>query len=175
MVVYQFWLLFIKLLWCISTVVLSWSTDYQDLGYLWLLWTALFYSTVHMYINLHCCVYLLGWFLITGTCDQLVEVIPYTRGCAYNQVPYFITFSIRCHRQVILGHFLPLQSPDNPENQNFKIEKTPGHIILHICTINGNHLIYGSWDMEHDRQKFFVILDCFLPFYPPMEPENQNF
>ena len=24
---------------------------------------------------------------------------------------------------VILGHFLPFQSPDNQENQNFKIEK----------------------------------------------------
>ena len=24
---------------------------------------------------------------------------------------------------VILGHFLPFQPPDNPENQNFKIEK----------------------------------------------------
>ena len=30
--------------------------------------------------------------------------------------------------------------------------------------------------MECDRQNFFVILDCFLPFYPPpMDPENQNF
>ena len=72
---------------------LSWSTDCQDLGYPWLLWAALFYSTIHMYIKLYCCVYLLGWFLITGTCDQLVEVIPYTSGCAYNEVPNFITFS----------------------------------------------------------------------------------
>ena len=73
---------------------LSWSIDCQDLGHLWELWAALFYSTVHMYIKLYCCVYLLGWFLITGTCDQLVEVITYTSGCAYNQVPYFITFSL---------------------------------------------------------------------------------
>ena len=28
--------------------------------------------------------------------------------------------------------------------------------------------------MEHDRQ-FFVIPDRFLPFYPPMDPKNQNF
>ena len=71
---------------------LSWSTDCQDLGHLWELWAALFYSTVHMYIKLYCCVYLLGWFLITGTCDQLVEVIPYTSGCAYNQVPFSLNF-----------------------------------------------------------------------------------
>ena len=54
-------------------------------------------------------------------------------------------------------------------------KKTPGDItILHICTINDSHMMYGSWDMEHDRQ-FFVILDHFLPFYPPMDPKNQNF
>ena len=28
--------------------------------------------------------------------------------------------------------------------------------------------------MECDRQ-FFVIMDRFLPFYPPMDLENQNF
>ena len=43
-----------------------------------------------------------------------------------------------------------------------------------MCTINDNHMMYGSSDMEHDRQ-FFVILDCFFPFYPPNNPENQNF
>ena len=25
------------------------------------------------------------------------------------------------------------------------------------------------------QTEFFVTLDCFLPFYPPMDPENQNF
>ena len=35
--------------------------------------------------------------------------------------------------------------------------------------------MYGSSDMERNRQNFFVILDCFFPFYPPMDPENQNF
>ena len=36
-------------------------------------------------------------------------------------------------------------------------------------------MINGSWDMEHDRHNFFVILNCFLPFSAPMDPENQNF
>ena len=53
-----------------------------------------------------------------------------------------------------------------PENQNFEIEKTAGDIIiLHICTMNDNHVMYSFWDMECNRQ-FFAILDCFLPFYP---------
>ena len=64
----------------------------------------------------------------------------------------------------ILGHFLPFQPLDNLENQNLNIEKTPGDIIsLHICTVNDNHMMYGSWDIERNRQ-FFVILDCFFPF-----------
>ena len=29
--------------------------------------------------------------------------------------------------------------------------------------------------MERDQQEFFVILDRFLPFYPPNDPQNQNF
>ena len=39
-------------------------------------------------------------------------------------------------------------------------------IILHICTKNHNHIMYGSWDIRHDRQSFFVILGYFLLFYP---------
>ena len=35
--------------------------------------------------------------------------------------------------------------------------------------------MYGSRDMESDTQNFFVILDRFLPFHPPMDSENQNF
>ena len=31
-------------------------------------------------------------------------------------------------------------------------------------------LRYGAW-----RTQFFVILDCFLPLYPPNNPKNQNF
>ena len=37
-------------------------------------------------------------------------------------------------------------------------------IILHRRTINENHIMYSSRDMERTRQ-FFLILDHFLPFY----------
>ena len=59
---------------------------------------------------------------------------------------------------VILGHFLPFQPTDNPENQNFKIEKkAPRDIInLHICNINEKH-----------NTEFFAILGRFLPFHGP--------
>ena len=48
-----------------------------------------------------------------------------------------------------------------------KWKKTPEDIIiLQICTINDSHMMYDSWDMESNRQNFFVILDHFLTFYP---------
>ena len=40
-----------------------------------------------------------------------------------------------------------------------------GIFILHMCTINDNHIMHGSWDMECNTY-FFVILDHFLPFSP---------
>ena len=61
--------------------------------------------------------------------------------------------------------FFPFDPPNNLKNQNFaKMKTMPGDIILHMCTINDNHKIYGSWDMERDRQ--FVILDHFFPLLP---------
>ena len=47
---------------------------------------------------------------------------------------------------VILDCFLPFYSPMDPENQSFEeMKKTPGDIIvLHMSTINDNHIMYGS-------------------------------
>ena len=71
---------------------------------------------------------------------------------------------------VILGHFLPFNPPLKKKQKSkfWKMKKeTPGDIIiLHMCTINDNHMMHGSWDVKHDGQEFFVILDRFLLFYP---------
>ena len=57
-----------------------------------------------------------------------------------------------------------------------KLEKTPGDImILHICTISDNHMMYSSWDTQCNGQNFLSFWNHFLPFCPPMDPENQNF
>ena len=47
---------------------------------------------------------------------------------------------------VILDHFLPFYPPSNPKNQNLKKIKTPAGdiIILHMCNLNDNHMMYGS-------------------------------
>ena len=36
-------------------------------------------------------------------------------------------------------------------------------------------MIYGSRDMEHDRQNFLSFWTIFCPFYPSNNPKNQNF
>ena len=66
---------------------------------------------------------------------------------------------------VILGHFLPFIGP---KNQNLeKMKKMPRYIIiiLLICTINGNHMMYVSLDMECNRCNFchFGPFFAFLP------------
>ena len=55
------------------------------------------------------------------------------------------------------GPFFPFSPTNNPKNQNFeKIKKKNRYIIiLHMCTINDNHMII-----------MIVIMDNFLPYYP---------
>ena len=79
---------------------------------------------------------------------------------------------IFCH----LDRFLPFYCPNNPKNQNFeRLGKTSWDIIiLHMCTINDNHVMYGSWDMEHDRQNFLSFWTFFWPFTPVTTRKTKN-
>ena len=36
-------------------------------------------------------------------------------------------------------------------------------IILQMCTINDNHMMYGSWDMEHNRQTKIMTICYTVP------------
>ena len=62
----------------------------------------------------------------------------------------------------------PPPFPMDPENQNFEnIKIMSGDIIiLHICNINNNHMIYGSWDMDCEKQNFLSFWIVFCPFTP---------
>ena len=80
------------------------------------------------------------------------------------------TWDMECDRHSFLSIltifciFPPKKSGKSTSSKNFK--KRPADIIiLHMCTIITNHMMYGSWDMEHYRQ-CFVILGHLLPFYP---------
>ena len=52
---------------------------------------------------------------------------------------------------------------------------TADTIILHLCTTKDDHMMYGSLDIKHDRQNFFVILGYFLPSTSTKNPENKDF
>ena len=69
---------------------------------------------------------------------------------------------------VILDHILHFYPPNSLKNQNFeKVKKRPGDIVIsHMFTINDNQMMYGSWDMEHDRQNFLLFWNVFCPFNP---------
>ena len=74
-----------------------------------------------------------------------------------------------------LDHFFPFCFPKNPKNRNFyKMKKTARDIIiLYMCIINENHMMYVFWDMKHDRRLSFRAIFC--PFTPLATPKNQNF
>ena len=65
--------------------------------------------------------------------------------------------------QVIFCFFVPLLTPKIKIWK--KCKKIPERIILlHMCTINQYHMMYGSWDMKFNWRNSFVILGYFLPF-----------
>ena len=78
------------------------------------------------------------------------------------------SWNIRCVRQKPLSSwaiFCPFSPLTTQKIKIEKLKKTPGDIIiLHICTINDNLFMCGSWDMEHDRQNFLSFWTAFCPF-----------
>ena len=54
-----------------------------------------------------------------------------------------------------------------PKSQNFvKMKKLPRDIIiLHLCTINKNHIMYGSWEKDLNRQNLFSFWTILCPFW----------
>ena len=89
-----------------------------------------------------------------------------------NNQPYNVWFlrywGQRTEFFVILEYFLPFYPLNNLKNQTFeKMKKIPGDIvILHKCTVNYNHIMYGSWDMKCDGQNFVLFWTAFCRFTP---------
>ena len=55
----------------------------------------------------------------------------------------------------ILGLFCPVSLLTTWKIKILTSKKTTGDTtILHICTINDNHMIHGSWDIKCDRHNF---------------------
>ena len=75
-----------------------------------------------------------------------------------------VTDKIFCH----FGPFFALLPLKTLKNQHFeKIKKTSGDIIiLHMCTINDSHMMYGFWDMKYDEHNFLSFWTVFCPLTP---------
>ena len=72
---------------------------------------------------------------------------------------YFSFWAILC----------PFTPPNSLKNKNLtKMKKLPGDIIiLHKCTEDCDQIMYGSWDMVHDRYNcYFSFWAIFCPFTP---------
>ena len=75
---------------------------------------------------------------------------------------------------VILDHFLHFYPPNNPKNQKFGKMRKPSRdiITLNVCTINNNHIMYGSWDMDPVMGRFFCHFGLFFALLSPPYPHN---
>ena len=65
----------------------------------------------------------------------------------HNYMMWFLRYGAQCTELfVILDHFLPFYPSKHLENKNFEnMKKVPGDtIILHMPTINDNHMMYAS-------------------------------
>ena len=78
------------------------------------------------------------------------------------------SWNIRCNRQKFLLFqeiFFALTDLWHPEKSKFyHWEKTPGDIILFMCTKNDNHMMNGSWDIKHNRHNFLSFWTILCPF-----------
>ena len=73
----------------------------------------------------------------------------------------YSSWYIECDRlkSVILGHFLPFYPPKNLKDQNFEKNEKSCQRYYHFTHLyqKYNHLMYGSWDIEWDKN-FFSLL-----------------
>ena len=82
-------------------------------------------------------------------------------------------WNIRCNRQKILSFwtiFCPFRPLKTWKIKILKLKKTLGDIIIwRICTINDNHIMYGSWDKNfcHSWLSFALL--------PPYGPTKSKF
>ena len=113
-------------------------------------------------------------------CLEILSFYTYTWTINEDHMMYiwFLKYKVRETKFfVILSHFLPFQPPDNSENQNF--EKMKKHLqILSFYTLAPWMTII--WCMVPELWSATDRIFChsglfFLPFYPLMDPENQNF
>ena len=85
---------------------------------------------------------------------------------------------MKCNRQNFLSFwifcsFTPLTTKKITILKYWK-KKHLEILSFHMCTINNNQKMYGSWDIECDGQNFLSFWTIFAHL-PPKNPKNQNF
>ena len=69
-------------------------------------------------------------------------------------------------------HFTSLTTQKIKILKNWKNHLEILYIILHMCTINEKHMMYGSWDIECDGCNcYFSFWTIFCPFTPLIAPK----
>ena len=93
----------------------------------------------------------------------------------YQQLQYMIngSWETEWKRQNFLSFWAIFCSFTPPPLMILKIkilekkEKMPGDVLsTYRCTINEDHMIYGSWNIRCNRQKFSSFCAIFCPFSP---------
>ena len=76
---------------------------------------------------------------------------------------WFLRYKVqRTECFVILGHFLPFDSPSNPKNQNFEKIKKLNILSFYTSVWSYDVWFLGYWEQQTEC---FVIKGYFLPFY----------
>ena len=80
------------------------------------------------------------------------------------------SWDMECDRQKFFSFwttFCPFTLLTTQKSKFWKNERnTWTFIILQKCTINDNHMMYGSWNMKCDRQNILSFWANFCPFTP---------
>ena len=82
---------------------------------------------------------------------------------------------IKRYRQICnFGSFFAVLTPWNTTKPKFWKKAPEDIIILYINTINGDHMMYVSWDMEGKGQNSFLLWASFCPFTPAFPPHPSH-
>ena len=95
-----------------------------------------------------------------------LEISSFYIGVPKIKIRWCTVNEIWCMTDVIIFHFGPFSSPNNPKDKIFeKLKKDPRDIIiLHKCAKNHNHMLYCSLYMACNRFNYFSFCAIFNPF-----------
>ena len=97
-----------------------------------------------------------SWDVITlHMCTKNHDHMMYASWDMEYKRPNFLSF------WAIFCSFTPLLTPKIKIWK--KLQKTGDIILLHWCTINEVNIVYGSWDIRHNKQSFLLFWVNFCP------------